>query len=189
MDVFTGQMTTEVINAYNKANILIVNVPANMTKYYQPLDLTVNGYAKGFLKKRFTEWYSTQFLTYLDNGSSIDDIQIGLQLSKMKPIHAGWIVEFYNFITTAEGKEIIDSGWRAARISDAVRLGLSELPPIDPFNDIDPIMEGEPENGNQHLLPITDISAEEFELLCGIRANHIADDESSDEDSEWEENL
>ena len=70
-----------------------------------------------------------------------------------------------------------------------VRLGLSELPPIDPFNDIDPIMEGEPENGNQHLLPITDISPEEFELLCGIRANYIADDESSDEDSEWEENL
>lgn len=189
MDVFTGQMTTEVINAYDKANILIVNVPANMTKYYQPLDLTVNGYAKGFLKKRFTEWYSTQFLTYLDNGTSIDDIQIGLQLSKMKPIHAGWIVEFYNFMTTAEGKEIIDSGWRAAGISDAVRLGLSELPPIDPFNDIDPIMEGEPENGNQHLLPITDISPEEFELLCGIRANYIADDESSDEDSEWEENL
>ena len=50
-------------------------------------------------------------------------------------------------------------------------------------------MEGEPENGNQHLLPINDISPEKFELLCGIRANYIADDESSDEDSEWEENL
>lgn len=44
MYVFTGQMTTEVINAYDKANILIVNVPAIMTKYYQPLDLTLNGY-------------------------------------------------------------------------------------------------------------------------------------------------
>ena len=44
MDVFTGQMTTEVINACDKANILIVNVPANMTKYYQPIDLTLNGY-------------------------------------------------------------------------------------------------------------------------------------------------
>ena len=89
MDVFTDQMTTEVINAYEKANILIVNVPANTTKYYQPLDVTVNGYAKSFLKQKFTEWYSSQFLVYLDNGVSIDDIEIGLQLSKMKPIHAG----------------------------------------------------------------------------------------------------
>ena len=48
MDVFTCQMTAEVLNAYEEANILIINVPANMTKYYQPLDLTVNGYAKRF---------------------------------------------------------------------------------------------------------------------------------------------
>ena len=46
MDVFTGQMTMEVLNAYEEANILIINIPANMMKYYQPLDLTVNGYAK-----------------------------------------------------------------------------------------------------------------------------------------------
>ena len=43
MDVFTGQMTVEMHNAYEEANILIINVPANMTKYYQPLDLTFNG--------------------------------------------------------------------------------------------------------------------------------------------------
>jgi len=187
MDVFTGQMTTEVINAYEKANILIVNVPANMTKYYQPLDLTVNGYAKSFFKRKFTEWYSTQFLTYLDNGTSLDDIEIGLQLSKMKPIHAGWIVEFYNLMTTAQGKEIIDSGWKAAGITDAVRVGLSELPPIDPFNDIDPILEGEPDVGNQHFLPIANISPEEFDILCRKRTDVIAED--SDEDSEWEERV
>ena len=42
----------------------------------------------------------------------------------MKPLHAGWIVELYNFMTTAQGKEIIDNGWKAARIADAVHLGL-----------------------------------------------------------------
>ena len=89
MDVFTGQMTAEVLNAYEEANILIINVPANMMKYYLPLDLTVNGYAKRFLKSKFTEWYSSQVRAYLDNGVSIDDIEVGLQLSKIKPIHAG----------------------------------------------------------------------------------------------------
>ena len=46
MDVFTGQMTKDVLDSYKDANICIVNVPANMTKFFQPLDLTVNGYAK-----------------------------------------------------------------------------------------------------------------------------------------------
>ena len=83
-----------------------------------------------------------------------------------------------------QGKEIIDSGWKAAGIADAIRVGLSELPPIDPFNDIDPILEGEPDIGYQHLLPIADISSEEFELLCGRRVDIIAKD-GSDDDSEW----
>ena len=58
MDVFTGQMTPAVLDAFKEENICIVNVPANMTKFYQPLDLTVNGYAKRFLKRKFNEWYS-----------------------------------------------------------------------------------------------------------------------------------
>ena len=101
----------------------------------------------------------------------------------MKPLHAGWIVEFYNFMKTAQGKEIIDNGWKAAGIADAVRLGLSKLPRIDPFNDIDPILEGEPDIGNQKFLPIADISLEEFVLLCRRGFDVIADN-SSDEDSE-----
>ena len=42
MDVFTGQITTAVLDAFKEANICIVNVPANMAKFYQPLDLMVN---------------------------------------------------------------------------------------------------------------------------------------------------
>ena len=32
MDVFTGQMTSEVVERYKKNNLYVVNVPANMTK-------------------------------------------------------------------------------------------------------------------------------------------------------------
>ena len=69
-----------------------------------------------------------------------------------------------------------------AGIADAVRLGLSEIPPIDPFNDINPILEGEADIGNQHLLSIADMSPEAFKALSGRRADVIAN--SSDEDSE-----
>ena len=60
MDVFTGQMTEDVFKQYQDNNILIVVVPRNMTKYYQPVDLTVNGYCKKFLKPKFTQWYSVE---------------------------------------------------------------------------------------------------------------------------------
>ena len=56
MDVFTGQMTEDVVKQYQDNNILIANLPRNMTKYYQRLDLTVNGYCKKLLKRKFTQW-------------------------------------------------------------------------------------------------------------------------------------
>ena len=189
MDVFTGQMTAEVLNAYEEANILISKIPANMTKYYQPLDPTVNGYAKRFLKSKFTDWYSSQVRAHLDNGVSIDDIDVGLQLSRIKPIRADWLVEFCNHMTTSKGKEIIDSGWKAADISGAVKLDSSKLPPIDPFHDIDPMLGDESESSNRHLLALFDVTAEEFELLCGIKLRPENDDGVTDDetDSEWEE--
>ena len=108
MDVFTGQMTPAVLDAFKEENICIVNVPANRTKFYQPLDLTVNGYAKRFLKRKFNEWYSGQVKTQLDKNIAIEDVQVGLQLTRLKRIHAAWLVEFYNHMTTSKGKEIID---------------------------------------------------------------------------------
>ena len=63
-----------------------------------------------------------------------------LKLSLIKPIHAAWVVDFYNHMTTAKGVEIITSGWRAAGILDAMELGSSALPSIDPFDDTDPLL-------------------------------------------------
>ena len=55
MDVFTGQMTSDVLNLLRDNKILLTNVPANMTKFYQPLDLTINGYAKRFMARKFND--------------------------------------------------------------------------------------------------------------------------------------
>ena len=49
-DVFRGQMTAEVKKRLCLLNIECVYVPANMTHFFQPLDLTVNGSAKQFMK-------------------------------------------------------------------------------------------------------------------------------------------
>ena len=81
-----------------------------MTKFYQQLDLRVNDYCKRYLKSKFNECYSCQVKSQLDNGVETDDIQVGLQLTK--PVHASWIVEFYNNMSTPKEKEIIDIGWK-----------------------------------------------------------------------------
>ena len=44
------------------------------------------------------------------------------------------MVDFYNFITSAEGKEAILNGWKAACIYDAIRLGIGKLSAMDLYH-------------------------------------------------------
>ena len=50
-DVFRGQTTDHVAQILDSLNIKVVKVPAITTFFFQPLDLTVNGSAKTFLRK------------------------------------------------------------------------------------------------------------------------------------------
>ena len=57
----------------------------------------------------------------------------------MKPLHAGWLIDCYNQLTSSHGKEIILAGWRASGISAAAEDGLMAIIfLIDPFNEIYP---------------------------------------------------
>ena len=44
-------------------------------------------------------------------------------------------------MTSGAAKKTIDCGWVSSGVRDAIRLGLSELPTIDPFQDIVSIIE------------------------------------------------
>ena len=55
----------------------------------------------------------------------------------MKPLHAGWLIDCYNQVTSSHWKEIILADWRASEISAAVKDCLIVFL-IDPFNEIDP---------------------------------------------------
>ena len=55
-------------------------------------------------------------------------------------------MDFYNHMTTAKGVEIITNGWRVAGILDAIELGSSALPSIDPFDDIDQLLSTQVED-------------------------------------------
>ena len=164
MDVFTCQMTTDVLDVITKSNISVVNVPANMTKFYQPLDLTVNGHAKRFFKSKFSAWYADQISKQLNEGVKIDEVDVKFRLTTMKPLHAQWVVDFYNEMTASKGSTIIESGLRAAGISDAIRLGSKELPPIDPFQDIDPLLEKNASKEHEQLQAICGLTLDERQI-------------------------
>ena len=72
-----------------------------MTHFFQPLDLTVNGQAKKFCKEKFTTWYWQEVQRQLDSGTSFEDIEVDLRMSVIKPLHAGWLVALYDYLTGA----------------------------------------------------------------------------------------
>ena len=145
MDVFKGQVTPMVLDLYKESNIVVVLVPANMTNHFQPLDLTVNGFVKRFMRAKFNSWYSSQLRRQLDEGKQLQDIDVLLRVSILKPFHAEWLVDCYNRMTITAGRNIILSGWKSAGIMEDLQAGTDGLEPIDPFHDIDPPIEQEGE--------------------------------------------
>lgn len=111
-----------------------------MTKYYQPLDLTTNGYRKRFLKQKFSEWYSHQVEKKLSNKVELENVEVKLKLLTLKPLQAVWIIEFFNEMTLNIGAEVIKSGLLASGIKDAVGLGLEKLPSVDALEELDPMI-------------------------------------------------
>ena len=45
------------------------------------------------MKRKYAEWYSGDIAKALDEGKELDDINIMLKLSILKPLHAKWILE------------------------------------------------------------------------------------------------
>ena len=112
-----------------------------MTKFYKPLDLTVNGFSKCFMAWKVTDWYTGQVSAQLNKGVSIDETDIKLRLFLMKPLHAGWLLSFYNHMTSGTEKRVIDSGWISSGIKDAIALGLDSFSLLDPFRNTPPIAD------------------------------------------------
>ena len=68
----------------------------------------------------------------LDAGKALEDIDLDLRLSVIKPLHAQWLVKVFNLFSTTEGRDIIFRGWKKAGISGLLD-GSTVLPPANPF--------------------------------------------------------
>ena len=58
------------------------------------------------MKKKFSDWYTAQLTHAMDNGRELDSVDMELKLSVIKPLHAKWMMEVYNEMTSSEGKEV-----------------------------------------------------------------------------------
>ena len=111
-----------------------------MTHLFQPLNLTVNGYCKSFMKKKFAEWFAQQFDKQLTLGKRVEDIEMKFHLTELKPIHKNWIMQFYNHMSTEDGSKVVINGWKRSGIIDAVTNEPAALPSINPFQNIAPVL-------------------------------------------------
>ena len=69
--------------------------PRNLTKKFQPLDLTVNKVAKAFIQNRYNHWFSDQIPWQLKTGNDTNNIKVSSKLPNLKPLHPNWIVDLY----------------------------------------------------------------------------------------------
>ena len=116
----------------------------------------------------------------------INEVDVKFRLTTLKPLLAQWVVGFFNEMTTSKRSTIIESGWRAAGISDAIRLGSKELPPIDPFQDIDPLLEKNASKEHEQLQAICGLTLDERQIGYSLPINDEDDDEDDEEYIDFE---
>ena len=80
-------------------------------------------------------WYSRQILHALENGCEVMNVKVDVKLTIMKTLYAKWLSEFYNYINSSDGQAITLNGWLKAGIRDAIKMGSSKVPSLDPFLD------------------------------------------------------
>ena len=93
------------------------------------------------------------------------------------------MVDLYNEMTKESGKSIIKSAWAAAGIMEALKSGACGLQSLDPFQEIDPMLETPREENEPDLQAITRLTEEQLKISYTPKGE---EEDESDEDSEWE---
>ena len=117
------------------------------------------------------------------NKVALEDVEVKLQLMKLKSFQVVWITKFFNEMATSKGSEITGSGWNASGIKDAIKLGTGKLPSLDPFEELDPMMNETEDIAQSTMLRMTAIaclSIGELEVLGSMEDDENIDEEEDD---------
>lgn len=141
LDVFPGKCPKKSHRCWRRNTFSSCWLPNNMTHSLQSLDLLVNGRVKPWLcvNDLHTDWFAEEIRAVQKSGVELESIEIKklkMTLTVMEPLHARWLFELFNIMTTDQWKKAIISGWEVPGISEAIKIGLSQLPSLDLFSDI-----------------------------------------------------
>ncbi len=117
-DVFAAHRTETFKKKLTDNNVHPVHVPAGCTGDFQPLDLTGNDRFKRSLKSEFVTWYSQEIADAIFRGVEPEMIDVKLQMSVLKPLHAKWVLRAVEDLE--KQTSIIRSGFDQAGITSAV---------------------------------------------------------------------
>ena len=96
-----GNDTLKKLCAENNCDVIVPH--NNLTNKFQPLDLSIDKAAKSFIQNKCNDWFADQVFTQHQNGKDPNDVEISSKLSDLKPIHARWIVDYYNHVIMEKG--------------------------------------------------------------------------------------
>ena len=106
-------------------------MPKSLTAHFQPLDLNVNGHAKQFLKRKFENWYAEQVTKEIEKEVNVLSVNIETKLSIVKPLHARWLISFYDHMQN--NRQMIIKAFEMAGI---IPIATIEVPDEDPFKHL-----------------------------------------------------
>ena len=115
----------------------------------------------------------------MDDGKSVDEIDVKLRLTRLKSFHAECLAESKNQMTTKQGKYIIMSGWKSARMPQAIRTSSVNLETLDLFSNIEPLIS---EVTHENNINIAEINEAESEAFVNPGFDFYENESDSDED-------
>ena len=118
MDTFKEQNNEEVAKLCRENNCVLIIVPHNLNNKFQPLDITFNKPAERFIKEKYNILYTGQVTKQLNEDKDPADVEVSLNFSQVKPLHAKRISEMYKYLQGCN--DLIINGFKAARITEAV---------------------------------------------------------------------
>ena len=66
----------------------------------------------------------------MDAGVPAESIDVNLKLTSPKDLHANWLIELYNVLTAANGRETVLNGWKKSGVTAVLKRD-EILPPKD----------------------------------------------------------
>ena len=131
--MFRRQTTDQVAQILDSPNIKVIKVPANMTNFFPAARLNSQRVRKKFYEKKFLTWYSEEIQKQMDAVILTESIDVNFKLTSLKALHVNWLIELYNVLTTADGREMVLNGWKKSGVT-AVLMKKEILTPKDPFS-------------------------------------------------------